>query len=158
MRVSFLLGAAGVLVASIVQTSAQAPAKASRPAAPAPVAQATEAGALIAHGNVEHGAYLAEHVANCVECHSGRDAQGNILESEKYLGGAIPFAPPWPNNWANRAPRNRGLPGYTDEQAMRLLTQGAIDHNGNQLRPPMPRFRMTPQDASDVIAFLRSLP
>ena len=109
-------------------------------------------------GNVEHGRYLAEHVANCIECHSGRDAEGNILESEKYTGGSIPFLPPWPNDWATRAPRNKGLPGYTDEQALRLLTQGAIDHNGNQLRSPMPRFRMTPQDAADVIAFLRSLP
>jgi mono/diheme cytochrome c family protein len=109
-------------------------------------------------GNIEHGRYLAEHVAMCVECHSGRDAQGNIVESELFLGGAIPFAPPWPNDWANRAPRNRGLPGYTDEQAIRLLTQGAIARDGRQLRAPMPRFRMTPQDAADVIAFLRSLP
>ena len=163
MRVSYLLGAAGVLLMSIVQTSAQtsaqtAAAKSSRPSTAAPAAATSDASALIARGNVEHGRYLAEHVANCVECHSGRDAQGNILEPEKYLGGSIPFMPPWPNDWANRAPRNRGLPGYNDEQAMRLLTQGSIDNNGNQLRPPMPRFQLTPQDASDVIAFLRSLP
>ena len=40
---------------------------------------------------------------------------------------------------------------------MRLLTEGAIDRRGVQLKPPMPRFRMTPQDAADVIAFMRSL-
>src|SRR4029078_480743 len=101
---------------------------------------------------------LAEHVAMCIECHSGRDAQGNILQDELFFGGPIPFAPPWPNDWAPRAPRNRGRPGYTDEEALRLLTEGAIGRDGKQLRPPMPRFRMTPQDASDVIAFLRSLP
>ena len=61
------------------------------------------------------------------------------------------------NDWAN-VPRNKGLPGYSDEQALRLLTEGAIGRDGKQLRPPMPRFRMTPQDAADVIAFLRSLP
>lgn len=109
-------------------------------------------------GNVAHGRYLAEHVAMCIECHSGRDAQGNILEDELFFGGPIPFAPPWPNDWATRAPRNSGLPGYTDAEALRLLTEGAIGRDGKQLRPPMPRFRMTPQDASDVIAFLRSLP
>jgi mono/diheme cytochrome c family protein len=162
MRVSYLLGAAGVLLVVIFQastpTSAQVPVKAARPAAPAPGAQAAEASGVIARGNVEHGRYLAEHVANCIECHSGRDAEGNILESEKYTGGSIPFTPPWPGDWATRAPRNKGLPGYTDEQALRLLTQGAIDHNGNQLRAPMPKFQMTPQDAADVIAFLRSLP
>jgi mono/diheme cytochrome c family protein len=107
-------------------------------------------------GNIAHGRYLAEHVAMCIECHSRRDAQGNIIESEAFLGGPIPVAPAGAD-WANRAPRNRGLPGYTDEQALRLLTEGAIGRDGRQLRLPMPRFRMTTQDAADVIAFLRSL-
>jgi mono/diheme cytochrome c family protein len=107
-------------------------------------------------GNAEHGRYLAEHVAMCVECHSGRDAAGNILAGERYLGAPIPFGPPWAPDWATRAPRNQGLPGYSDPLAMRLLTQGAIGRDGRQLKLPMPRFRMTPQDAADVIAFMRS--
>jgi len=106
-------------------------------------------------GNAEHGRYLVEHVAMCIECHSGRDARGGIVQSERFLGAPIPFAPPWPNDWAMRAPRNRGLPGYTDELALRLLTEGAIGRNGEQLRPPMPRFRMSVQDAADVIAYMR---
>lgn len=40
---------------------------------------------------------------------------------------------------------------------MRLLTEGAIGRNGTRLHPLMPRFRMTPQDAADVIAYMRSL-
>jgi hypothetical protein len=91
----------------------------------------------------------------CAECHSSRDQQGNIIPSQRFMGGPIPFAPPWPNDWANRAPRNAGLPGYTEELAIRLLTQGSIDRDGRQLRPPMPRFRMTPQDAADVVAYLK---
>ena len=70
----------------------------------------------------------------------------------------MPVRPPGPGDWALRPPRIKGRPGYTDELAIRLLTQGAIGRDGQQLRPPMPRFRMTPQDAADVIAFLRSLP
>jgi transposase len=85
------------------------------------------------------------------------DERGEIVPSARFMGGPVPVRPPWPIDWAERAPRNRGLPGYDDRQAMRLLTQGAIDRNGNQLRPPMPRFRMTPQDAADVIAYMRSL-
>jgi mono/diheme cytochrome c family protein len=108
------------------------------------------------HGDVDHGHYIVHNVAMCVECHSGRDNAGNIIPEQQFMGAPIPFRPPWPNDWAVRAPRNAGLPGYTDELAMRLLTQGAIDRNGNQLRPPMPRFRMTPQDAADVIAYLRT--
>ena len=147
-----------VLIAVIV-LNARAPQSHGHRRGAAPVTpprgESTEA---LPPGNIAHGRYLAERVAMCVECHSGRDAQGNIIESELFLGGPIPVAPPWPNDWANRAPRNRGLPGYTDEQAMRLLTDGAIGRDGKQLRPPMPRFRMTTQDAADVIAFLRSLP
>jgi hypothetical protein len=107
-------------------------------------------------GDARRGQYIAEKVAMCVECHSGRDRNGDVVDSEKYLGGNIPFVPPSPA-WATRIPRNRGLPGYTDAMAMRLLTQGAIGRDGRQLLLPMPRFRMTPQDAADVIAFLRSM-
>jgi hypothetical protein len=130
-----------------------------RPPAPAPGTQQRSAPApsALPAGSVEHGRYIVEHVAMCVECHSGRDHRGNIVEAEKYLGAPIPFAPPWPNDWAMRAPRNRGLLGYSDAQALRLLTQGAIGRDGVQLRAPMPRFRMTAQDAADVIAFMRSM-
>ena len=128
-----------------------------RSAAP-PSTRPTATATPLPRGNPEHGRYIVEHVAMCIECHSGRDARGAILESERFLGAPIPFAPPWPNDWAMRAPRNRGLPGYTDDLAMRLLTQGAIGRNGEQLRPPMPRFRMNTQDAADVIAYMRSLP
>ena len=111
-----------------------------------------------ARGNVEHGRYIAEHVAMCVECHSGRDGQGNLLDDRRYRGGIVPFSPPWPNDWATIVPPNRGLPGYDDAQAFRLLTEGAIGRDGRRLRLPMPRFRMSRQDAADVIAFLRSAP
>lgn len=140
----------GLLATAVSLAAVQAPAPAARgAAAPAPV--------TLPPGNVEHGRYIAERVAMCVECHSGRDGQGNILDSERYLGAPIPIEPPsWARNWATHAPRNKGLPGYTDALALRLLTQGSIGRDGTQLRPPMPRFHMTPQDAADVIAFLRS--
>ena len=92
----------------------------------------------------------------CAECHSPRDASGEIAADQRFMGAAIPFRPPWPNDWAQRAPRNAGLAGYTDELAIRLLTHGAIDREGRQLRPPMPRFRMTVEDARDVVAYMRT--
>jgi mono/diheme cytochrome c family protein len=108
-------------------------------------------------GDVARGEYLVHRVAFCIECHSPRDGQGNIIEAEAFSGAPIPFRPPWPNDWALRAPRNKGLPGYTPELAMRLFMMGAVDRDGNQLRPPMPRFRMNPQDAADVVAYMMSL-
>jgi hypothetical protein len=143
-KVVLAVAAAAVLV-TLAHASAQ----------PQRAGSSKETNVSLPPGNIEHGRYLAEHVAMCVECHSGRDADGNIIQREKYLGGSLPFAPPFPD-WAMRVPRNRGLVGYDDKAALRLLTQGAIGRDGYQLRPPMPRFRMTPQDAADVIAFLRS--
>jgi hypothetical protein len=146
-----------LVLITIIALDARTPqSRGHRPSAP-PASHTDESATTLPAGNIAHGRYLAEHVAMCIECHSRRDAQGNIIESEAFLGGPIPVAPPGPNDWANRAPRNRGLPGYTDEQALRLLTEGAIGRDGKQLRLPMPRFRMTAQDAADVIAFLRSL-
>jgi mono/diheme cytochrome c family protein len=125
----------------------------------AAVAQSPAAQPATDHGggSVEHGRYLVHDVAMCVECHSPRDDQGNIIQSQEFMGGPIPFRPPWPNDWAMIAPRNKGLPGYDDALAMRLLTEGAIGRDGKQLRPPMPRFHMSKQDAADVIAYMRSL-
>jgi mono/diheme cytochrome c family protein len=116
--------------------------------------------ALPAHvpsGNVEHGRYLVHDVAMCVECHSPRDESGKIIPGQEFMGAPIPFRPPWPSDWALRAPRIGGLPGYTTGLGIRLLTQGAVDRDGQLLRPPMPRFHMTGQDAADVVAYLQSL-
>ena len=82
---------------------------------------------------------------------------GQYPRARAFDGGPIPFRPPWPNDWAIYAPRNRGLPGYDDAQAVRLLTEGSIGRDGRQLKMPMPRFHMSKQDAADVIAYMRSL-
>ena len=110
-----------------------------------------------AAGNIEHGRYLVENVVMCYECHSTRDPQGNIVPGTRFRGGPMPMRPSWSSDWPIQIPRIAGLPGYNDEQAMRLLTQGAIRRDGTQLRYPMPRFHMNPQDAADVIAYIRSL-
>ncbi len=150
-----LAAAAGVLL--VVTATAQSPKPGASVGSQAGQAPAQPAGGSI-NGNVEHGRYIVERVAMCFECHSPRDENGNLIESEKYLGGAVPVRPSWGRDWALRAPRNKGLPGYDDQLALRLLTQGSIGRDGARLRPPMPRFYMSPQDASDVIAFMRSLP
>jgi mono/diheme cytochrome c family protein len=125
-----------------------------RQAAPAATASAPRA-ATIPKGDVEHGRYLVERVVMCFECHSTRDEQGNIIPSTRFYGGPMPMRPPWPADWPTVIPRIAGLPGYTDELAMRLLTEGAIKRDGTPLRRPMPPFRMSPQDAADVIAYIR---
>lgn len=109
-----------------------------------------------ASGQIAHGEYLATSVAMCIQCHSPRDSKGEIIASQAFTGGAIPFRSPYRDSeWALRAPSLRGLPGFTDEQVIMLLTEG---HTGNRPAPrkPMPPFRMSQDDARAIVAFLRS--
>ncbi len=107
--------------------------------------------------NVDHGKYLAENVAMCIQCHTPRDEQGNLLRSQLFQGAPVPFVSPYPNSrWANTAPSIVGLPQYSTEQAIRLLTTG-VSRTGSLLRSPMPPFRMSESDARDIIAYLKSI-
>lgn len=151
MSVSRLLACSGGLVLVVAVTlSGQQPAGRGG-GSPQQSAAATRTSS----GNVQRGQYLVERVVMCYECHSTRDAQGNIVPGTRFMGGPMPLRPAWPD-WPTQIPRIAGFAGYSDQEAMRVLTEGAIKRDGTQLRLPMPRFRMTPQDAADVIAYLRT--
>lgn len=106
---------------------------------------------------VARGEYLANRVAMCVQCHSRRDHQGDLIESQKFRGGAIPVLSPYPDTpFAYQAPSIAGLSGLTDEQVIALLTRGRATRRPAP-NPPMPPFRMTQQDAEAIVAYLRSL-
>ena len=168
MSVSRLLACLATLLLAVgVHTGAQQPGprgggaraavatqSAAQPPATGGVQQPTGRAAA---GNVERGRYLVERVAMCGECHSTRDSQGSIVPGTRFRGGPMPMRPTWNVDWPTQIPRIAGFAGYTDEEALRVLMQGAIKRDGTQLRLPMPRFRMTPQDAADVIAYLRTM-
>jgi mono/diheme cytochrome c family protein len=106
---------------------------------------------------IERGRYIAMNLAMCVQCHTPRDEQGDLRRDHLFEGAPIPVKSPFPNEkWALRAPGIAGLTAYTDAEAMRLFTEG-IARDGRPPLRPMPPFRMTPDDARAVIAFLRSL-
>lgn len=108
--------------------------------------------------DVERGKYLVEEVAKCGECHTPRDARGN-LDTHAWLQGApIWIRPVRPiPDWADHVPPLAGLPSYTDEQVERVLEQG-IGPERETLRPPMHIYHMKPSDAKAIIAYLKSLP
>jgi len=110
-------------------------------------------------GQVERGRYLVERVAQCPQCHTPRDASGELIQTQFLQGAPIPVkAPPFPNTrWAFQAPAIAGLPGFTQEDIVRLLTEGVVARTGQPPTPPMPRFRMNQEDAQAVFAYLRSL-
>ncbi len=108
------------------------------------VACAVSRGAVAAPNDIARGEYLVTRVGLCSDCH-GAKLQG------AFLGFMRPGMPV-----AYRAPKIAGLPQLTTAQAIRFLETGKLP-NGKYARPPMPAFRLTPQDAAAVGAYLKSL-
>ena len=121
-------------------------------------AQEKPASAFDSKDSVTRGKYIVDHVAMCVECHTPRDKTGRMIRAEYLKGAPVPVdAPPYPGmKWALKAPAIAGLPGYTKEEGVRLLTRG-MTSDGRTPNPPMPPFRLSIQDAEAVVAYLKSL-
>ena len=109
-------------------------------------------------GAVARGKYIVENVAICAQCHTPRDYDGNPDRSHWLQGSSVPFNPVKADpNWPLSAPRIGGTPlPASDGDMVKLLTTG-IWTNGEHLRPPMPQFRLTQDDAEAVVAYLKSL-
>ena len=107
---------------------------------------------------IARGKYLVEEVARCPECHTPRDANGN-LETQAWLQGApiwiLPVRPI--QNWADTTPPLAGLPSFTDAQMFRVLERGT-GPEGEILRPPMHTYHLSHADAQAIIEYLKSLP
>lgn len=110
-----------------------------------------------ANAQVNRGRYLVERTGMCADCHTPMNQKGEPIK-ERHLGGApLMFKPTVPvPGWVEVAPPIAGLPGFTDEQAVRFLTTG-IGPSGKPAGPPMPAFRFNKQDAAAIVAYLRSL-
>jgi len=107
---------------------------------------------------IARGRYLVHHVAMCVQCHTPRDANGELDRTRLLKGAPIPVSSPFPaQRWAFAAPAIAGLPGLSNEDETTLLTTGRRI-GSDAPKPPMPPFRLTREDAEAVVAYLRSLP
>jgi mono/diheme cytochrome c family protein len=102
------------------------------------------------------GRYIVENVAMCSTCHTQRTSNGEFLKGRHLMGGRLAFKVPQAGRWADEAPQIAGLPRWEDEEIVILLTTGKLE-TGLTMRPPMPQFRMSKQDAEAVVAYLRSI-
>ena len=107
---------------------------------------------------IERGRYLVEEVAKCPECHTPRNARGELDRNAWLQGAPIWIMPVRPiPNWAERAPALTGFGSYTEAQGERILEKGT-GPEGEALRPPMHVYHMHHEDAKAIIAYLSSLP
>jgi Cytochrome c len=108
-------------------------------------------------GAIQRGAYLVNTVAQCGNCHTPRNAKGE-LDTTRHLQGA----PIWFKStkikfekWEDAAPdlTSSGLASkWGEEKLVKFLS------TGGQADAPMPVFKLTVGDARAVVAYLRSLP
>lgn len=113
---------------------------------------------------LERGAYLANHVAVCMDCHSERDWSkfaGPLIPGTEGMGGEVfdeTMGLPGKFYARNITPYN--LAHWTDGEIYRLITTGVTKEN-KPIFPIMPYrsySKMVPEDVHAIIAYLRSLP
>ena len=112
---------------------------------------------------VARGAYLAGPLAHCMDCHTPPLPEERRDWSRIGAGG-VPFEVPGGVAVSRNITSSKeyGIKDWTDEQIIRVLTQG-ISADGRRLAPPMSGrasiwAQLTERDKHDLVAYLRSLP
>ena len=113
---------------------------------------------------IKRGEYLANHVSECVGCHSTRDwskysgpiVQGTLGKGGEYFGPEMGF--PGKIYAKNITPAH--LKEWSDGEIFRAMTCG-VNAKGGALFPLMPYqhfSKMDKEDIYDIIAYVRSIP
>jgi mono/diheme cytochrome c family protein len=106
--------------------------------------------------SIKRGKYLVDVVARCGDCHTPRDAKGN-LDMTRHLQGTKMWWKPDIKvaKWHEAVP-DITLSGFatkwSEEKMINFFSTGV------KADPPMPVYKMTVDDAKAVTAYLRSLP
>src|SRR5580658_5288687 len=75
--------------------------------------QAASPGSTSNQAQLKRGKYLTEEVARCTECHTPRDARGNLDNSRALQGAPVWIVPVHPDqNWAQQAPPLAGFAAH----------------------------------------------
>ncbi len=139
-------------VAAIWLSFAAASSSAGSPSETAPELSAGQK----ANPQLTRGRYLVEHIGLCADCHTPRNEKGQFVREQWLKGAQLPFQPLVPMPWSPAAPPIAGLPSMTEVQAIEFMRTGKRP-DGSVPRPPMPEFRFSDEDATAVVAYLKSL-
>ncbi|MBN3584175.1 c-type cytochrome [Algoriphagus aestuarii] len=112
---------------------------------------------------IERGAYLANHVTVCMDCHSTRDfslfsgppVPGTIGKGGDRFDHSMGF----PGVFYAKNITPTGISDYTDGELYRVITTG-VTNDDRAMFPLMPYLyygKMDPEDIYSIIAYIRSL-
>jgi mono/diheme cytochrome c family protein len=117
-------------------------------------------------GDAERGQYLVEVVGACSDCHTPRNEDGTP-DMTRFLAGNPSFVDilPEDDTMGNLPAPNltsdaTGLDSWSDDQIKDAFLNG-VDDEGGALVPVMPYYvlhNMTDDDASAIVAYLRTVP
>jgi hypothetical protein len=123
-----------------------------------------DAGGLVAPSVLTRGEYLVRSVAGCGECHTPRDAQGNLDQSMWLAGVADRFdLEPGDDTVGGISAPNltpAALASWTDAAIEAAFLDG-VGPDGSPLFPLMPYaayHNMIAADASAIVTYLRAIP
>jgi len=103
-------------------------------------------------GKIGRGKYLTEEVAKCQDCHTQRLASGEFDKKAWLKGAALKAGVSAPDITAGgELWKRRGEKGM-----LRFLENGGHPEGGTAT-PPMPPYKLRPDDAEAIVAYLKSL-
>ena len=106
---------------------------------------------------IQRGQYLVERVGMCADCHTPKTDSGAYDRTQWLMGDVVDIKPVETRPFALVAPMIAGLPNFpADGQALKFFETGT-NEVGKLALSPMPQFRFNPEDATAVVAYLRSL-
>lgn len=119
----------------------------------------------MAESAVERGDYLVNTILACGNCHSPRDANGQIIQGKALSGGRVFSTPAFEVTTSNITPDiDTGIGSWSDAEIKRALVEGVRpDHGqlpGVALAAIMPvNFykALLREDLDAIVAYLRSL-
>lgn len=113
---------------------------------------------------IARGAYLANHVSMCVDCHTPRDWSrfAGPMDAARFGAGGEVFDESigLPGTIVSRNLTPAALADWTDGEILRAFTEG-VARDGTSLFPLMPYGsygQMDLDDALAIVAYLRTLP
>jgi mono/diheme cytochrome c family protein len=106
------------------------------------------------------GAYLAEALAHCGDCHTPRNLAQALDNRRKYAGAPIP--PGW-RAYNISTDRVSGVGDWTDDELARYITGAHVEGRGSAAGPMAEAVEgglgaLTPSDQRALVAYLRTVP